>query len=188
MADRTPVEQRILAGEFGSPIEPGYRLEAPGETPASSQEAIRGLWQREGVLGPEEAERRLAEVKLVAVHETAGVVAVFTAYLGEVPQLGMELWYYRVFVAAGHRSGNLAQLISRMGCKRLGDAYVDGSDSRGSGTIMELENEGLKQRFNWGQWVLPPCTFIGTNEHGDHVYVDYFPGATVPVPGAGTPY
>jgi hypothetical protein len=186
MAEHVPAEQRHLAGQFESPIEPGYSLEAPGDSPASAPEAIRTMWIRAGVLTPEEAERRLAQVKLVALHESAGVVGVYTAYLAEVPQLGMELWYYRVFVASGHRTGNLAQLLSRTGCKVLEDAYAAGTETRGAGTIMELENEGLKKRFNFGQWLVPYCTFIGTNDRGDHVYVDYFPGAEVP--GAGTPY
>ena len=177
-----PAEERHTSGDFEMPLEPGYRVEAMGASEASSPEAVLGLWQREGSLSAEEAKRRIGEVRLVAVEDSVGLVGVCTAYLQHNPQLHTELWYSRVLIASGHRTGNLAVLLTMRTRDILRDRYADGSDTRGRGMIWEIENEGLKTRFNFGLWLQPECSFIGTNERGDHVRVQWFPGAPAPLP------
>ena len=55
-----------------------------------------------------EARRRLSEVLLVATTDSRGLVGVSSAYVQHNPQLRMDLWYYRAFVARAHRKSNVA--------------------------------------------------------------------------------
>ena len=56
-------------------------------------------------LSEEEARRRLSEVLLVATTDSGKLVVVSSAYIQHNPQLRMDLWYYRAFVARAVRGG-----------------------------------------------------------------------------------
>ena len=119
---------------------------------------------------------------LVAIDEVDGVVGVSSAYPQRNPQLRMDLWYYRAFVASGHRNISLAVLLALRGRDHLQERFLSGRDTRGAGIIYEVENEGLKRDADQALWLPTLVTFIGENERGDHVRVRYFPGALAPEP------
>jgi hypothetical protein len=139
---------------------------------------VVALWTREGALSLEEATRRVREVLLVAVAdgEPAGVC---TTYLQHNEQLLLPLWYFRTFVAAAHRRSDIAIKLLAASRDHLGARHAQGIDRRAAGVLIEVENEGLKQRFPEAYWHRVDFTFIGLNARGDHVYVHYFPGARV---------
>jgi hypothetical protein len=161
------------------PIEAGYRVERFGEGEATPEDVLE-LWRREGVVPEAEAQRRVHEVQLVAIEDSAGVVGVSTAYLQRTPQLRMDLWIYRTFVAEDHRKANLAAQLIFGTRDRLQDRFLSGEDTRAAGVLFELENEGLRRYFNRGLWLPADFSFIGETERGAHLRVHYFPGATVP--------
>jgi hypothetical protein len=105
-----------------------------------------------------------------------------TVYLQRNDQLRLDLWHYRTFVAPDHRHGQLAIQLLWASRDHLKERYVSGEDTRGSGAIMEVENQGLRMYFNKAYWLYSDFTFIGENAKGDHVRVHYFPGAQVPLP------
>jgi hypothetical protein len=148
---------------------------------AVDAEEVIDLWTREGAMPEDEARRRVDEV--VAVSTRGGeLVAVATAYLQQNEQLGMDMWHVREFVAEAHRASRLGWSLALVGRDYLQAQFVGAADTRASGIVYEVENEGLKQHMDYGYWPATDFLFIGENERGDHVRVHYFPGALVPGP------
>ena len=158
-----------------------YRIEVFEESAVSADDVL-DLWRREAAVPDAEARRRVHEVHLVAIHATDGLAALSTAYLQRNDQLGMDMWYYRAFTAAAHRTSNVAVQLTERGRNHLTQRFTSGTDARGAGIIFEVENEGLKRGFPEALWLPLEFSFIGENAHGDHVRVHYFPGATVAIP------
>lgn len=168
--------------ELDPELDAGYRIGLLADEGAVSEADVIELWRREGVVAGGEAERRVSEVLLVGLHERDGLIGVSSAYLQRNRQLGMDLWYYRAFVASAHRGSNVAVRLALDGRDLLQERWVSGDDTRGAGLIYEVENEALKRYFNAALWFPTLLTFIGENERGDHVRVRYFPGAVAPEP------
>jgi hypothetical protein len=161
----------------------GYRIEAFAEQEAISAEDAVGLWTREAGLELDEAQRRLAEILLVATDSQRRLAGICTTYLHFNAQLRADLWHYRTFVGAGHRQSNIAVGLALAGRDHLVQRYVGGEDRRGIGIIYEVENEGLQRHFPQACWMPTDFLFIGENALGAHVRVHYFPGAPAPEPG-----
>jgi hypothetical protein len=164
------------------PLDEGYRIERYADGDVVSADDVLALWKREGVVDGDEAQRRVAEVHLVAVHGGEELVGVSTAYLRHNARLGMDLWYYRAFVASAHRRSNVAVQLALSGRDDLSERFTSGVDVRGAGIVYVVENQGLKRAFNQAVWFPTLMTFIGESDRGDHVRVHYFPGATAPGP------
>lgn len=163
-------------------LDEGYRIELFAEQDGVSAEDVLALWGRELPLADEERGRRIHEVLLVATTDGGELVGVSSAYLQQNEQLAMDLWYYRAFVASGHRQSNVAVNLALIGRDHLEQRFVSGADPRAGGMVYEVENEGLKRHFDDALWLPTDFTFIGENERGDHVRVRYFPGALAPDP------
>jgi hypothetical protein len=160
----------------------GYRVDPMTEQEMISAADIVEMWTSEGVLAPEEAQRRAAEVVLVATDRDQEVAGVCTAYLQRSAQLRAEMWYFRAFVATAHRQSNLAVTLALRGRDHLVRRYTSGEDTRGLGIIFEVENRGLQRAFPEARWMPTDFTFIGESPTGAHVRVHYFPGALAPEP------
>ena len=160
------------------PLDPSVRIERFDESNVTGDDVLE-LWQREaGVVG-DEAHRRLGEVLLVAVdNPTGALTGIFTAGLRHSPQLGIDMWYARAFVAPSGRSLSVASHLLDRGRMLLEERFVRGEDTRAAGLWLDVENEGLKRSQPDAEWPLG-YTFIGQNQRGDHVRVYYFPGATI---------
>ena len=163
-------------------LQAGYRIDRFAEQNTVTEQTVIDLWAREGVVIPEGAQRRVKEVLLVATSDDGELVGVSSAYLQRNPQLRIDLWYYRAFVAHAHRRSNVAVMLALIGRDDLQERFVTGQDNLGAGTLYEVENEGLKRHFPDALWLPTDFTFVGENERGDHVRVRYFPGALAPEP------
>jgi hypothetical protein len=148
---------------------------------AVTADAVVEMWVNAGVLDREEAERRVDEVHLIA-RTGSQPLGVGTAYLAFQPQLRMELWHYRAFVAGEHRLGGLTWQLAIRGRVDLSERYVAGIDTRAPGLIYEVENQGLKRRFPEAYWAPTAMTYVGVNARGQDVRVHWFPGALAPPP------
>jgi hypothetical protein len=157
-----------------------YRIEPLAQSEEVTHDDVLALWARDGAVPEAEAQRRVHEVLMVAIERDTGLAGVSSVYLQRNTQLRMDLWHYRTYVAPPHRHGQLA--IQQLWHSRdhLRERYLSGEDTRASGMIMEVENEGLRRYFNKAYWLYSDFTFIGENERGDHIRVHYFPGAEVP--------
>ena len=168
--------------DYGISLDERYRIAPFAGAGDVSEQAVIDLWTREHAVPAAEAQGRIHEVLLVGVERDEGVVSVSTAYLQRNRQLGMDLWYFRLFVASAHRRSKLAVLLALMSRDHLQERFVTGRDTRGSGVLYEVANEGLKRYRNEALWLPVEFTFIGQNPRGDHVRVCYFPGAQAPGP------
>ena len=165
-------------------LDEGYRIELFAEQNGVPAEDVLALWDRELPFAEEELRRRIHEVLLVATTDGGELVGVSSAYLQQNEQLAMDLWYYRAFVASGHRQSNVAVNLALIGRDHLEQRFTSGADPRAGGMVYEVEHEGLKHHFDDALWLPTDFTFIGENERGDHVRVRYFPGALAPEPAA----
>jgi len=165
-------------------LEPEYRIEPFAEQDVISSDDILALWDREGVVGEPEASRRLDEVLLVAIHDSGELAGIATAYRQRNAQLRLEMWYYRAFVAEPHRMSSVAGQLANLGRAHMEDLFTSGADAAPPGAVYEIENPGLKSYFNAAVWMPNPAAFIGENERGDHVRVNWFSGAKAPGPSA----
>ena len=163
-------------------LDQGYRIDLFADQDGVTEQDVLDLWASEGVVPEAAARKRIHEVLLVATHQSDVLVGVSSAYLQLNPQLRMDLWYYRAFVAAAHRQSNVAVNLALIGRDHLERQYVSGEDRRGAGIVYEVENEGLKRHFNDALWLPTDFIFIGESRHGAHVRVRYFPGALAPEP------
>ena len=158
-----------------------YRIEQIEDSPID-RSAAGQLWVREDVLGPEEAERRTREICMVGSTGERELCGLSTAYLDTSPQLRLEMWHIRAFVAPEHRAGNLAvQLLLRTRIF-LNDRFRSGEDTSAPGAIIEVENESLRRAFPEALWQPTMFTYIGDNARGDHCRVHWFEGARLPAP------
>jgi hypothetical protein len=168
-------------------IEPGFPI-VPRHEAEIDDADIYEMWMEAGVLPDAEAKRRLREVFVVAIEEATGKLAgVATVFIAWNPQLRMDLWNGRMFVAKPFRSGLLATRLNLETRIRLNDRYQAGEDRRCHGMFLSVENEGLKRAFPEGAWPTR-FTFIGEDPLGAHHRIHYFPGAPAPPPppAAGT--
>lgn len=162
----------------------GYRVMPFRDQDEVTPEGVIDFWAREGAMPEDEASRRVTEVVAVATHDGAEPVGVATAYLQHNDQLGMDMWYFRAFVAAEHRTGDVARALTLVARDHLEQRFVGGLETRAAGIVMEVEHEGLKRQMDYAYWDTSGFTFIGENLRGAHVRVYYFPGALVPGPPA----
>jgi hypothetical protein len=163
-------------------LDPRHRIELLADSGSVGPEEVVTLWTSAGALSLEEARRRVAEVLFVAVDETDGLVGVSTVRPMAIPQLRMDLWYYRTFVARGHRAGNLAWLLMFSSRDHLAELHASGEDTRGAGLFMAVQNEGLKRTRDSAIWPASGFTFVGEDTKGAHLRVLWFPGTEAPGP------
>jgi hypothetical protein len=158
----------------------GRRIDVFAEQDAVGGRDVAELWIAEAGLSRAEAERRVAEILLVATDRERRPIGVTTTYLERNHQLRADMWYLRAFVAAAHRRSQLGLELARISRDHLAQRFVEGSDRRGLGVIFEIENEMLKHSIPEAVWPRLRFVFIGETAHGSHVRVYYFPGALAP--------
>jgi hypothetical protein len=161
-------------------IDERYRVE-PYTADAETSGQILALWAREqAVTPPSEAQRRVHEALNVVKERDAGVVALSTAFVQRSPQLGVDLWYFRTFVATDHRNTHIATQLTMHNRDLLEQRFASGEDTRAAGVAFELENRGMRKYINSAIWQPVDFIYVGDNDRGVPVRVHYFPGARVP--------
>jgi Acetyltransferase (GNAT) family len=163
-----------------------YRINLFTEQHVVTAADVVALWGREGGLSVAEAQRRVAELLLVATERDGELVGVCTVYLRHNIQLRTPMWHLRVFVAAAHRRSELATSLALAARDHLSRRFAGGQDRRAIGLISEVQSEVLKRYRRQAVWPSTGFVFIGENARGDHVRVHYFPGALSPEPDQGS--
>jgi hypothetical protein len=143
------------------------------------------LWTGERVLPLEEARRRVAELTVVATAEDGTLGGVSTAYLARQPQLGMDLWHSRAFVAPAHRRTHVGTEMT-IGARDLLRGRWDAGDRSAAGIVLEVEYRPLFVAYPEAHWWWIDFVYVGHTAAGARIFVHYFPGAVAPPPGQGT--
>lgn len=168
----------------GRPLDPRHRIELFAEQDAVSEQDVIDLWLREGAMAPEEAQRRVSELHLVAIGDRGEPAGVTTKYLQRSAQLHTDMWHYRALAATEHRMSALTTWLAVTGRDDLERRFVSGEDPRAPGIIYEVENEFLKSSFPQAHWMPTDFLYIGDSPLGAHVRVHWFAGALAPEPAA----
>lgn len=138
------------------------------------------LWLEHKVLTEEQARRRVGQLLLVTVEDQSDrLVGVCTTYLATPPSLKVPLWHFRTFVAPEHRQNNIAFHLLHLAVDFHETQFVAGTDTRGRGLYMEIENPLIQRHRNEAVWPSSKMVFVGCNARGDHCRVRYFPGARI---------
>jgi hypothetical protein len=167
----------------GPVAEDRYRVRLLSEAGQSiDTDAVVELWTREGALPTEEARRRASEVLSVATDEEGVVVGVSTVYVARQPQLRMDLWQYRTFIAQDHRMSLLARRLLLHSQAHLEERFERGEDTRAGGMFFVLQNRGMQAKRTEAVWKLNHFAFVGEGRRGAHHRVYFFPSARVPGP------
>jgi hypothetical protein len=182
IAQPSPGVQVRPGSEYGPAAGTGYRIEPFAEQERVTEEDVVAFWTQEGALAASEAQRRVAEILLVASDGAGRPVGVSTTVLRRIDQLRADLWYTRVFVGAAHRRSHLAIGLALGVRDRLARRFASGEDRRAIGIVFEVESEILKRFFPQAIWPRTGFAFIGESSAGSHVRVFYFPGAPAPQP------
>lgn len=143
------------------------------------QKEIINFWVDHGALPQEQATERVKQVFCVGRDKTGKIVGVGTVYPQFNQQLENSFYYYRSFVAPAHRSSRLATTLLNITRVHLNEEFVKGDNTRCIGMLLEVENEMLKNYWNQAVWPYTGFVYIGKNNRGDHVRINYFDGARI---------
>lgn len=138
------------------------------------------FWVREGAVTREEAEKRVGDVRLVAVDDADRVIAVSSAFLADFERLRTPVWMGRGFVGADHRRSTIGARLGWVLRNVLGERFASGRDTRAPGLLLEVQNEALRKFLPEAVWLPGVFVFLGLNDRGEHLRIHWFPGARVP--------
>lgn len=168
-----------------APFPSGFAVHELAATDAVTADDVLALWAREGAVAPDAAARRIDEVVTVVTAPDGTLAGIGSAYVHRVPQLRMDLFGIRLFVATEHRRSSLATHIMWRTRDVMTERFADGRDRRGLGILFEVENAGLRRAFPQAEGVYAPTYFIGERADQATLMVLLFPGVEVPLPGQG---
>jgi hypothetical protein len=160
----------------------GFELDAVWPCPSKEvREEVVHFWLSEGALGDAaRASKRAAELVIVARGNDRRVAAVSTARRVRVHQLGLNCFYYRMFVGRQHRTKGLlsTDLVRRVLLRSyevLNDRCRNGHDADCVGLYMEVENESVKRQRNETVWTDfgASVVYIGKTPQGHHARICY---------------
>ena len=77
----------------------------------------------------------------MATTDSRGLVGVSSACVQHNPQLRMDLWYYRAFVARAHRKSNVAATLAMTGRDHPRERFVKRRGHACGGAIQKVEND-----------------------------------------------
>lgn len=138
---------------------------------------VREFWlAHHAIPSSADAERRLAQVAMIASDASGQVAAVATALPLLPPRFGQPMYYFRAFVAPFWRTSKLVREITHQSCDAL-EAFARERDFPCIGVLLELENEGFYRALRKPVWWNPRFYYAGRSERGLEVRVYYFAGA-----------
>ncbi|MFZ5565290.1 MAG: hypothetical protein ACOZBW_14705, partial [Thermodesulfobacteriota bacterium] len=160
-------------------LEPGFSMEwVFGNVGDALAQEITEFWLAEGAIKEDRARERVPEVAKIGRGPDGRLAGVCTLQLNHNARLGVPLWYVRAFVAKDYRrSSNLGFCLLHTTVDDMQALYDRGEDRRAPGLFMEVENPGLRQMTPQGLWAYRRFAYLGDNDKGAHLRVQYFKGA-----------
>lgn len=138
---------------------------------------VHEFWQRHhAIASAADAERRLAQVAMIAHDGDGDVAAVATAMPMLPPRFGQPMYYFRAFVAPAWRTSKLVRDLTNRACAHL-ESFARERGFPCIGILLELENDGFYRTLRKPVWWNPRFYYAGRSERGLEVRVRYFDGA-----------
>lgn len=152
------------------------------QTAAADREAVIDFWLATRAL-PDRATaaQRVDQVAYIVRDGAGALAAISTVYLDQSVTLQRPMWFFRCFVAAGHRQRGLARLLLVATGLWLNDEYVAGRRTQAIGLQLVVENNDLETYYTGAVWSGGgrQMAYIGPDTRGRRQYVFYFDGARV---------
>jgi len=144
---------------------------------ADDAQHVHDFWQRHhAIASAADAQRRLAQVAMIARDGNGEIAAVSTALPMLPPRFGQPMYYFRAFIAPAWRTSKLVRDITNRSCEHL-EAFARERDFPCIGVLLELENDGFYRALRKPVWHNPRFYYAGRSERGLEVRVFYFTGA-----------
>lgn len=143
------------------------------------KEEIIRFWLSEQVLSEEQANWRVNQVFLLARDPDTKIVGVNTVYKQYNKQLENLFYYYRTYVTPRARKLQMTAEMLLAARDYLEARFIDKTDTKAIGMLLEIENEAIKKRLNEAIWPVSNFVYIGKNQRGDHLRVYYFKNALI---------
>ena len=150
-----------------------------GGIDAEAREEVYKIWVGAAGLKPEEANRRMGEIILLARHRQAGIIGIATAVKTFVSRLQNNLYTYRCFVVPDFRTPGLETLMIVKAKEILAQQAHQDGDKPCVGIVVVVQNELLKRHWRQAVWPGSEMLYIGDSPEGHHVRVGYFKGAKI---------
>lgn len=144
---------------------------------ADDGQRVLAFWQHHhAIASTADAQRRLAQVVMIASDDAGEIAAVSTALPMLPPRFGQPMYYFRAFVAPAWRTSKLVRDITNRSCDHL-EAFARERNFPCIGVLLELENDGFYRALRKPVWWNPRFYYAGRSERGLEVRVYYFAGA-----------
>lgn len=166
------VEASALAPSPHFTFTPTWRCLQPADA-----HRVHGFWQSQhAIANADDAQRRLAQVAMIANAPDGEIAGVSTALPILPPRFGQPMYYFRAFVAPQWRTSKLVRDLTNRSCAAL-EAFAGERGFPCIGVLLELENEGFYRALRKPVWWNPRFYYAGVSERGLEVRVFYFAGA-----------
>ena len=164
----------------------GYRLdEVLGRLSPSVRDEVVGMWLAERVLAPAEAQRRAAEVVVLARAEDGEIAGVATAYVAALPGSDRRYWFYRTFVRPSHRA--VWGIMPRMFDLAVAALRAHEHPERPLGIAAVVENRELMRPAIREEIARTGMHRLGLNAAGQDVWCMNFDGSEPAAPAGMRP-
>jgi hypothetical protein len=146
------------------------------------QAELAAFWLENGAMKDEtQAVERASEVACVA-RDGGRLVGISTAYARIVPMLRQPMYYYRNYIAPGHRSQALSIPFINRSFDEIERQELAKPLPTCLGLIVSLENRRLAQHYDEAYWPQSQFAYAGISTDGFVLRVRYFQGVRLPPP------
>ena len=159
----------------------GYTIdEVVGRMPPRVRDEIVGMWMAERVLGPAEAQRRVAEVVVLARAADGELAGIATAYVAPLAGTDRPYWHYRTFVRPAHRG--VWAIAPRMFDTAVAALRAHDHPQGPLGITLVVENRELMRPAMREESAGAGLTLLGADATGRDVWCMHFDGSVPDVP------
>ena len=164
----------------------GYTIdEVYGRMPPSVRDEVLGMWMAERVLAPAEAQRRVAEVVVIARAADGEIAGIATAYVAPLAGTERPYWHYRTFVRPAHRA--VWAIAPRMFDIAVAALRAQDVPQKPLGLALVVENRELMRPAMREEIARAGLTLLGADAAGRDIWSMHFDGSVPDAPAALRP-
>ena len=135
------------------------------------RERVIDLWTRTGILARDEAVKRADQIVLVALDGDDNVAGVSTVYVDDFRGPGDRYYFYRLFIAPGHRVYGMMKFMTAMSRDYLRERECR---DRPNGVVVITENPKLMRTGIKREFRRIDFKYAGRNPKGLDIWISEF--------------